>query len=137
MNIVGAPPDMVRWIPRNPENGDCALIAVQLATGLTYEAVLAAAVHVYPAVVTSGLSWSEIRRLVRRLGYHSTLLRRTAYDLDTATGILNVRGTKVDHVVYLWAGRVVEPVDQSLWLDADDYLAVRRLRAARLLVVSR
>lgn len=135
-NTVAVPPDMVRWVPRNAENGDCAITALQLATGMTYESVLAGALKVSPNILTNGLSWPEIRRIARKLGFNTKLLRRGRYDLDEATGILNVVHKKDGHhVVYLWEGRVIEPQFQSLWKDPDAFLKHHKYRATSLLVL--
>lgn len=136
MNIVAVAPDMIRWVPRNAENGDCAVTALQLASGMTYESVLVAAAKVSPNVLVTGMSWPEIRRVARQLGFTTKLLRRGRYDLDEATGILNCKHAKDgDHVVYLWEGRVIEPMFQSLWKDPDAFLKHHKYRATSLLVL--
>mgnify|MGYP001579715419 CR=1 FL=1 len=129
----GAPPDMVRWIPRNAENSDCAITALQLATGLTYEAVLAAALNVVPGVLTKGMSMANLKRVAAELGFAASWKRK--YDISEATGLLYVETKKEGHVVYLWEGRVIEPLSQSLWRDPADYARCEGLRIGSLLVL--
>lgn len=135
MNTVGNPPDMIRWTPRNAENMDCGVVALQLACGVTYEAALAAAVQVKPSVVDKGLTWGEIRRIARKLGFTTQLCAVGRYSLDEDTGILGVRMKGYDHAVYLWEGRVVEPMSESLWLNAEEYLVCMQYTAGGLLTV--
>lgn len=125
---------MIRWVPRNTENEDCSLIALQLACGVTYERVLAAAIQVMPTRhALNGLFWTEIRKVAEALGFTTRLARK--YDLSEDTGILGVSRKGCDHVVYLWKGRVIEPGDQAMWLDPEEYLACMKLKAGSLLVV--
>lgn len=139
--MMAAPPDVLRWSPRSEGHGDCAVAAIELACGVTYETALAAACSTCPSVLQEGLSWSEIRRAIHTLGYKTSLRRR--YTLDEETGILNVY--RIDHVetsshvVYLWEGRIIEPMDarRQLWLDADQFLHHYRYQAGSLLVISR
>lgn len=135
MNQVGVPPEILRWVPRNSENGDCALVAIQLATGFTYEVVLAAAIQVQPLVLSRGLWWSETQSILKKLGYGSTIIRPKKYDLETSSGILCVKKKGEEHVVYLWAGRIIEPVDQTMFLEADDYLTANKYRAGGLCIL--
>lgn len=124
---------MVRWVPRNGENEDCSIVALQLACGLTYEAVLAAAVMLVPRVLERGLFWKEMQQVAAALGFVTRLRRK--YDIEEDTGILHVKDKTTQHVVYLWRGRVIEPADQAMWLDPQDYLSCMKLKAGSLLVV--
>lgn len=136
MNVVAMPPDMVRWVPRNAENADCAITALQLASGLTYETVLEAAIRCRAVDLTNGVTWPQICRIAHRLGLRTKILRRGRYDIEEATGILNVKHAKEgNHVVYLWEGRVIEPLFQSLWKDPDAFLNHHKYRATSLLVL--
>jgi hypothetical protein len=128
---------MVRWVPRNSENGDCAIIALQLACGLTYEEVLAAAVLQHPDVVSRGLLRTEIRRLASKLGYATKTLRKGRYDMAEDTGLLYVSKEDFHHAVYLWKGRIIEPGDQVMWADPEDYLECMELEAGCLLTLTR
>ena len=122
--MIAMPPDMVRWVARNGEDNDCAVTAISLATGETYEACLVAA-HNYgdPDVLTEGLGLREIRRVLSEMGYQTRLHKK--FDPDEETGILLVDGPKKNdrHAVYLWDGRIIEPSlgRRSFWLDAETY----------------
>lgn len=134
MTPIGAvPPDMIRWVPRNPENGDCGIVALQLACGLTYEAVLSAAIKVAPRVVEKGLSMTNLQRTARTLGYAGRWRRK--YDINADTGLLYIETKQNGHAVYLWSGRIVEPRDQSLWKHPADYLVHEKAKAGSLLVL--
>lgn len=141
MTILAAPPDVLRWSPRSEGHGDCAVAAIELACGVTYEIALAASIATCPQVLQIGLNWREMRRAVKLLGFACALQRKFALDEDT--GILNVyqaaHKDRSNHVVYLWEGRIVEPMDtrRQLWLDADQFLHHYKYRAGSLLVVTR
>ena len=140
MSSLAAPPDVLRWTPRyEQDHGDCAVSALSLACGVTYENALAATLKVAPDVLISGLSWDEIRTAAKLLGVTPRLLRRGKYELDEATGILNIIQPSVkdsDHVVYLWAGRIIEPKSdrRQLWLSAEQFLSHYGYRARSLMV---
>ncbi len=80
-----------------------------------------------------GLRWKEIREVAETLGFKAKLVRK--YDLHEATGILGVSKKAYDHAVYLWHGRVIEPGDQAMWLDPEEYLQCMKLKAGSLLVL--
>lgn len=140
---VAAPPDVIRWTPRDGDAPDCAVAALEIACGVTYQAALAAAALVAPDVNERGLSWAEIRRAARRLGWRTRLLRRGQFDVcdEDASGVLSVfrRHDKVrtDHVVYLWGGRVVEPSfsRRALWRNPEDFLRHYGYATGSLLVM--
>ena len=122
---MSAPPDVVRWTPRSNDHGDCGVVAIAMATGLTYEETLSACLTVTPEVLHAGLESRHIRAILALLGYRTR--RRTKFDLDDDTGLLWVEDTKKEpHLVYLWAGRVINPSTKesvsALWKDPDDYL---------------
>ncbi len=135
MTPIGAvPPDMIRWVPRNPENLDCGIVALQLACGLTYEAVLAAALKVAPRAIEKGVSMTNLQRTAHALGYDGVWRRK--YNIAADTGLLYIETKTHGHVVYLWGGRVIEPRDQSMWWNPADYLMHERAKAGSLLVLS-
>ena len=141
MNTVGLPPDMICWVPRNTENADCAMIAIQLACGVTYEDVLmAVARRRYFTALSEGLSGAEVMSVIRSLGFVTKTIRRRRYDLNDSTGILFIgrkrrcKRPAWDHVVYLWAGRIIEPMNETLWMDAKDYLGTRHVSGALITV---
>lgn len=134
--MLALPPDCVRWICRNGEDNDCAVAAIALACGISYEAALGAAMGQAKNPIHVGMTLREIRATIKALGYKART--RKSYDLDEDTGILwvSVRGED-DHVVYLWEGRVIEPSlgRRSLWLDPKNYLTHEDARAGVLITV--
>jgi hypothetical protein len=127
------PPYYIKAVRQNGLNRDCTIATIATLAGVNYEEALAAAVLVQPAVLEVGMTWPEIRQTCEALGLDTTIKRRGAYDLDEDTGILNVKNRKEDHVVFLWAGRIVEGNFEQ-WLDPEEYLKHYRYRAASLLV---
>lgn len=122
-----APPDVLRWEIRSQGHGDCSIAALALALGASYENVLASAIHFAPTVLQEGMTLKEMCQVAEELGYKAKLKRKYTLDEET-TGILSVVQPHVkgsDHVVYLWAGRVLEPehTRAQLWLDYQDFLS--------------
>ena len=134
---VAAPPDVLRWSPRSQGHGDCAIGAIQLACGVSYETALAAAITFEPEVLVEGLLIKEIEKTIRLLGFD--VRRRRQYDLNEDTGILSLDSRSAGHVVYLWEGRILEPDSHlsSLWLDPRAYLTHYRYKAGVLIEVTR
>ena len=131
------PPDVVRWVSRNGEDGDCAIAAIALATGASYEEALAAAVKVQEAAVTHGMVWRDIKATVRRLGFSCQAKRK--YNIRSDSGILDCKAGRREHVVYLWAGRIIEPMLQrrTLHLDPEAYLKGEGWTAGMLLTLKK
>lgn len=131
---LGAPPDVIHWSPRSGDHGDCAVSAIELACGVTYERALEAALALVPDVLTRGMTIGEIRCTVEALGFE-VRWRRSRYDLHDDTGILSVD----NHVVYLWEGRIVEPKAdrRQLWLDPEQFLHHYHYTVSGLLVVGK
>lgn len=137
MSLLAAPPDILRWSPRSVGHGDCAVAALELACGVTYENALAAALTVDSAVLSRGLTNQEIIRSAALLGWKGKVHRH--FDLIEDTGILCVYQPRVKnsaHVVYLWEGRIIEPKSDrcQLWLSAPQFLAHYHYNATRLIV---
>lgn len=105
---------------------DCAVAALAMLTGQTYEEILLAVGQEQPKVLTKGLWITEIMRIAKAAGI-VTKCRKT-FDLDTDYGLLCL----YDHVVVLKNGLVIDPTDGSVW-EADVYLATARETAPRLL----
>jgi hypothetical protein len=107
---------------------------------VSYEQALSASLNIRADVLTQGLSWQQIRKAAKLMGFSSKLLK--VYDLDEDTGILDVKQPHVkdsDHAVYLWEGRIIEPKHdrQQLWLHANDFLSHYHYKAGSLLVLKR
>lgn len=133
---MALPPDVVRWVSRSGEDPDCAIAAIALATGETYDAVLAQAVQVRPDAIR-GMNWRDIKATVHRLGWQYQMKRK--YDVAADTGILDCKAGRKEHVVYLWAGRIIEPrLDRrSLWADPVAFLEHEGWTAGALLTVKK
>lgn len=125
MDVVGSPPDVLRWVHRSGDHGDCAVVAISLATGYTYEETLAAAISVHPQTLHDGMSTNAVKKTLAVLGFKSRV-RKKRFDVDEDTGLLWLTDPKGDgHMVYLWAGRVINPNNMNhsaLWLHTDDYI---------------
>lgn len=139
---MAAPPDVLRWAPRSAEHGDCAVAALQIACGVTYEMALAASLSAQITVLSTGLRWHEIRKAAKLLGFTTQLVRREKVDLEEDTGLLDIRskGERTgSHIVYLWEGRIIEPMHElkQLWLDPNMYLQHYKFTHGSLLVLKR
>lgn len=141
INRFAAPPDVLYWHPRTPEHGDCVVAALSLATGVTYETALASCVQIEPDVLTVGMSWPQTRKAAKHLGFKTHVLKQGSFDLEEATGLLHVyipsQRSKSSHAVYLWEGRILEPMyaRTQLWLDAAEFIKHYKYKAGSLLVV--
>lgn len=142
INRFSAPPDVLYYYSRSPGHGDCVIAALALACGVTYETALASAAQVNPALLKKGLSWPETRKVAKKLGFTSTIKKSDSFELDDSTGLLHVyvkgQMEKSSHAVYLWEGRVIEPMNArcQLWLDCSAYLAHYKYRAGSLMIVT-
>lgn len=139
MHGLVAPPDVLYWNPRSGDHGDCAVAAIELACGITYERALEVCLSVAPKLLSDGMLWGQIRRAAQKLGFRVKTLRPGNYDLDDdeTTGILDLEGDQTEgHVVYVWAGRIIEPKfdRRSLWVDSGMFLKHYHYTAGSLLV---
>lgn len=136
-----APPDVLYWSPRSGEHGDCVVAAIELACGVTYEVSLTACAKVKPEVLKLGMTWGETKKTLKALGFVSKLVPASRVDLEEGTGLLHVYTPKkmstTSHAVYLWEGRIIEPMSnrRQLWLSAKSFLNHYRYKAGGLLVV--
>lgn len=132
--LISAPPDILRWSPRSDcGHGDCAIAAISLACGVTYEIALSAALGVCPNPL-EGMTATRICNAIKLLGF--TAKKRSKFDLDEDSGILWVEdGERDAHVVYLWEGRILEPESymRQLWLSPENFLRHYRYTAKWLI----
>lgn len=100
--------------------------------GVSYENALVAVAQVRPNVCVAGMFVSHMKAAARFLGYR--LRGRGAFDIESATGILNLssKAWRLDHVVVLREGLVIE-TDGTIY-DADVYLAVTKAKPGTLLI---
>lgn len=99
-----------------------------MLAGVSYEEALMAAAKVKPTVLTAGLTWPEMRAILRRLKVKARIrpVPDDLSELAEVTGILYVVrvalgvGTKGEHLEYLWKGRVLDG-DGGCWEYVEDY----------------
>jgi hypothetical protein len=128
------PPAYIKFMRQNTVNSDCVVSALAMLSGVTYEVALAACVIVKPDVLEQGMGrWENVKRAASILAQTTRVVPRGRYDLDEDTGLLHVKSRKEDHVVLLWAGRIIEG-NGELWLDPDDYLRHYNYQPYSLLV---
>lgn len=138
--LMASPPDVLRWEPRGQGHGDCAIAALALACGVTYEIALAAVLGVCANALIEGLDIKEVKLAATHLGFKVRISRK--YDLEDDTGILFVEQPHVKdsgHAVYLWEGRIIEPKHdrQQLWLEAQAFLSHYKYKAKELIRLER
>lgn len=128
-------PFYFKAVRQNGLNRDCTVATIATFAGLNYEEALAACVQVQPEVLSTGMTWPEVREVCDRVGIDTVLKRRGFYDIEEDTGILNVQNKrrKDDHVCFLWAGRIIEGNFEG-WLDPEEYLRHYKYTAYALLV---
>ena len=122
---------IIKVIPQRAP-ADCGVACLAMLCGVSYENALVAVAQEQPNVCVRGLWLKELRGAARRLGYRLKTCR--SYDLETDTGILNLSSKKwkLEHLVVLREGLVIE-TDGTLW-DADLYLKSHRATAGTLLI---
>ena len=134
---LAAPPDVIRWTTRSGDVGDCMVVALEIACGVSYEEALGACLETAPRVLRKGMYWSQAKRAAKKLGFATKLIPFGRYDLNEDTGILYGTDGKEDHVVYLWEGRIVEPMARrrQLWSDPEQFLKYYNYSISSLLVI--
>lgn len=133
-------PAVLHWSARSEAHGDCAIAALSLACGASYEEAVAACVTAVPKALDRGMTLKELEKAARGLGFATR--RRLKYDVDDDTGILSVMvpgDHSTEHCVYLWEGRVVEPMSdrRQLWLSATAFLSHYGYKAGTLLALEK
>lgn len=137
--MKAAVPSMVRFVRQNGFSADCGVSALAMLAGVLYEDALVAAANLDdPSVLQTGLTWTEMRKVARRLGLQTRLLR--AYDVEESTGVL---GFKADpdgpkpkaesHYAFLWEGRVVDG-NGEMWMDPDTFCKYHGYKRTWLMV---
>lgn len=112
------------------EPNDCAIVALSMYLGESYEDVLREVTTTDRRKGRDGLWTQTIRRIAKKLGH--TLRLRTAIDWESDYGILRLP----EHAAVLRNGLVIE-VDGTVW-EADAFLAQWHVepRDCQLLVTS-
>jgi len=124
------PPAIAIKLVVGREPNDCAVCALAMYLGVSYEDVLReVAVRDRPWQGRQGLKLKEIERVARALG--TPLRRHRKYDLGTAYGLLSLP----KHLVLVRGGFVIdaEPGGASFW-EVEDYLHTYAVRPGMLLV---
>lgn len=125
-------PELVRFVPQNGDDNDCSVATLATLCGVTYSQALAAFVEPVK-VLRRGAYWKDMQTAARRLGVKTRVVRNGRFDIQCDTGILCVRKPKEEHVVFLWAGRIVEG-NRDLYLCPYNYCAVNGYTPKSLLV---
>ncbi len=130
-------PSIIMWIPRSNDHGDCAVVAIAMLVGLSYEETLSACLQAHPAVLHAGMTIRQIKCALDLLGFKGRA--RKKFDIEEDTGLLWVVDNECDsHVTLLWAGRIINPSHfdrTALWLDPDEYLKAGDLTPHVLITV--
>jgi hypothetical protein len=106
-----------------------------MLTGESYEEVLVATAQVAPTVLQAGLTWVQMKKIAKLLGFRATVKRKRAIDIEGDTGILCVNSPKwkADHVVVLREGLIID-TDGSLW-EPSTFLSANSSKVQSLLVL--
>ena len=128
-----AVPHLVRVVRQSGWHADCGVAALAMLCGVLYEEALAAFADPIK-VLSRGADWKDLRPAAARLVVATKVKYR--YDITEDTGILHVsHPTKDEHLVFLWAGRVVDG-NGELWSDPEVYLKHYGYVAKGLLVAA-
>lgn len=104
---------------------DCAIAALAMLLGRTYEDVLDVAARVVQRPHRRGMWLTDLIAVAGELGV--SLVRKRRADLDEDIGILSVETNRGPHVVVLRAGVVIDPSDHAVWLDLEAFAMKYRL----------
>ena len=105
--------------------GDCAVVALSMYLGRSYEDVFAAAVSITKNIIfhKTGMFYTQIHQTAAVFGVtlHTNKITKSC-DLDTVCGLLGLKDTvtRNQHVVFVKAGLVFEE-DGTVW-EHDTYL---------------
>lgn len=129
---VSLPPFMIQLKRQSGTDTDCVVAALATLLGLTYQQALIHCATISPDVLSEGMTCWEAKRAARLAGIKTKALVK--FDVSDETGVLFVgkRG-RVEHAVFLWAGRVCDG-DGALWLEPDDYLRNNGYKPKALLI---
>ena len=126
------PLPVVRMVVSRRE-ADCGICALAMLTGKDYEDVLLAVGKIDPTAGKRGLWSTQIKKAAAILGVK--LRSRRTFDLETDTGILNVKfpHDEPEHAIFLKDGMAFDS-DGLIW-EVSDYLAAKKLTVGHLLVL--
>lgn len=114
---------------------DCGVATLAMLTGHTYEEVLITAAQVAPTLLTAGMTWVQMKKVSKLLGFRALVKRKRAIDIENDIGILCVNSPKwkADHVVVLREGLIID-TDGSLW-EPQTFLSANSSKVQSLLVL--
>lgn len=99
--------------------GDCVIICLSMVFGIPYVRVCEEAIKIKSDACQKGLTTKEMMRVARALGKSLLSLPIQDLQLESETGILDVRKKRAWHAVVLFEGSVYNPADGLLYtLDA-------------------
>lgn len=115
-------------------SNDCVICCLAMVFSMSYEAVAIATSKVRPDTGTTGLYWTDARKIAAILG--RKLMRPRKPDPDNVVGLLAVihAQSEKQHAVVLCRGLVIDPAEGSVWDDLDVYLEANEFRIGSLLV---
>jgi hypothetical protein len=126
------PAAAVNRIESRRQSNDCAVWALAVYLGISYEDVWQAVVMTDRSKGKNGLYPRTVCRIAELLGHPLKLKRRP--DLTEDYGILFVSDHETGHAAVLRAGLVFD-VDATVW-DADEWLKAKRYVVAEGLLVA-
>lgn len=114
---------------------DCGIATLAMLTAHTYEEVLIVAAQVAPGLLTAGMTWVQMKKVAKLLGFKASVKRKRAIDIENDIGILCVNSPKwkADHVVVLREGLIID-TDGSLW-EPQTFLSSQTAKVQSLLVL--
>ena len=120
------PAAQVLRVVEGRELADCAVVALSMYLGVSYEDVLRAVAVLIPSRGKKGLHTGEIQKVAKALG--TPLRQKRGKVEDDDYGIL----LTPDHALVLRNGLVFDP-SGGVW-ELEDYLAAQRTKVETLLV---
>ena len=113
---------------------DCALAALAMAAGLPYRTVSDAALKVVKKPHTHGLYISDMRRVMRSLGYTIRSVKPEKV-VEFGCGVMVVEFPKGErHCVAVYHELLVDPINGLIW-EPDAYYQDSRASPARGLII--
>ena len=110
--------------------GDCVIASMAMVLGLPYSEVCSKALELYPTCSSTGLTTRQMLAVTRALKRNLTSVPIKEAQLDSETGILDVRIGRRYHALVLFEGVVFNPADGLIY-NLDTYLACRKATPSR------
>ena len=110
--------------------GDCVIASMAMILGLPYAEVCKTALDMYPTCSHAGLTTRQMLAVTRALKRNLLSVAIKDAQLESETGILDVRIGRRYHAVVLFEGVVFNPADGLIY-NLDTYLADRKATPTR------